>query len=121
MAFRFVNGTDQPVQVCIEWFEPSCGVSTNDRWRKRGWYVISPGGTATVHGGDLRYYNRVWYFYAETTDQSWVWTSPSFSECLPWVAFDWCTNTCNTNARYVGLRETIVAEGAAHKTITLRK
>lgn len=120
MALRFINGTDQPVQVAIQWFDASCGATTDRQWRKRGWYRIDPGATGTVFGGDLRHFNKVWYYYAETTDQRWAWTSRDFAECLPWSVFDWC-NECNTHSRNIGMVETVVGSGVTHKNITLIK
>lgn len=101
--FKFSNKTSKPVYVAFVHHKPGCegGVP----WEKRGWWRLEPGQTKTVQGDAIT--NRYSYYFAESDDRAWVWTSGGPVACLPQPAFTWCWNTCNTNpnTRNLGVRK----------------
>jgi uncharacterized membrane protein len=101
MSLRFKNGYPHTIWTMIEWYHPDCPDGGN--WEKAGWWEIAPGGTATVYGGDLDDVNRHWYFYAHAANGA-QWAGP-YDEIVPHIAFDWCSDTANSDSRVVGMRE----------------
>jgi uncharacterized membrane protein len=91
----------------VEWHNPNCSDGSN--WEKKGWWRIEPGGSAVVYGGDLSDLNQIWYFYAHAADGT-QWAG-EYEETVPPTAFDWCSNTANTESRTIGMRELVIAEG----------
>jgi uncharacterized membrane protein len=101
--FKFTNKTSKPLYVAFVRYEPGCegGVL----WEKRGWWRLETGQTKTVQGGAIT--NRYSYFYAESDDRTWVWTSGGPGSCFPQPAFTWCWNTCDNSpsTRWLNVRK----------------
>ncbi|MEO6809049.1 MAG: DUF1036 domain-containing protein [Isosphaeraceae bacterium] len=101
--FKFTNKTSKPVYVAFVRYEPGCegGVL----WEKRGWWRLETGQTKTVQGTSIT--NRYSYYYAESDDRAWTWTSAGPSSCFPQPSFTWCWNTCNNSpsTRWLNVRK----------------
>jgi len=101
--FKFSNKTSKPLYVAFVRYEPGCegGVL----WEKRGWWRLETGQIKTVQGGAIT--NRYSYFYAESDDRAWVWSSSGPGSCFPQPAFTWCWNTCNNSpsTRWLNVRK----------------
>jgi len=97
---HFINGYTRRVQIAIAFKQDSCS-EYGRPWGTRGWWVLNPGEEAYV----LDTNNRFFYYYAEATDGSRLWTSAEG----PFVyvvqsAFDSCIDIGSTAARVVGMR-----------------
>jgi uncharacterized membrane protein len=116
--FQFTNQTDQPVYVAFQSYSPSC----SGNWETRGWWLLNPGESKIVFGGDLQQVGSTFfYYYAESADGTLVWNG-AFPTSVPTSAFVWCLNTSNSDptTRTVGFREINVG-GANNYTLTLTK
>jgi uncharacterized membrane protein len=114
-VLQFTNAYSSPVWVMIEWHNPDC--SDGSDWEKKGWWQIEPGASKVPFGGDLSDTNQTWYFYAHADDGS-EWAG-EFQETVPPTAFDWCSNTSNTESRTIGMRELDLPQGQSDHTIRL--
>jgi uncharacterized membrane protein len=101
MSLRFTNNYQATIWAMIEWYHPGC--PDGGDWEKAGWWQIEPGGSAVVYGGDLKDINPIWYYYAHASDGAY-WAGP-YEEIVPSTAFDWCSDTANTDSRTIGMRE----------------
>lgn len=97
---KIVNTYSTTMQTAIEFRRPGC--PDGGDWEKKGWWVIDPGSSAVVWGGDVSDVNRYWLYYAEAWDGA-TWAGP-YTETLPHQRFDWCKNTSSTDSRTVGMR-----------------
>jgi uncharacterized membrane protein len=104
VALHFNNAYPSTIWTMIEWHHPGC--EDGGDWEKAGWWKIEPGGSAIVHGGDLD--KRYWYFYAHAADGAY-WAG-AYEEIVPHIAFDWCSDTANTDSRTIGMRELDVGD-----------
>jgi hypothetical protein len=59
---QFINSYPHRLDLTIMWFTPNC-VDGGD-WTKSGWWALSPGQSAVVHGADLADINRFWCYLA---------------------------------------------------------
>ncbi|MFE7136083.1 hypothetical protein ACFVIM_35085 [Streptomyces sp. NPDC057638] len=110
---RFINGYSATVNVMIERLDNNC---RPEPWRRKGWWVIQPGGSAVTYGGDLDDVNRYWYWYAFAVDGR-QWSGP-FPENVPYSVFDWCPDVASDPSMNIGMRELDV-NGNADKTLRL--
>jgi len=99
--FRIANGTPTTIWAMFEWHRPNCPDGGN--WEKKGWWMIPPGQSKIVYGGDLAQLQACSYYYAHSANGT-QWSGP-FRELVPSTAFDWCSSTSSTDARWVGMRE----------------
>jgi uncharacterized membrane protein len=114
--FQFTNQTNQPVYVVFQSYSPGCSGS----WETRGWWLLNPGESKIVFGGDLQQVgSNFCYFYAESADGSLVWNG-AYPTSVPTTIFDWCLNTSNSDpaTRTLGFREVNVG-GNNNYTINL--
>ena len=104
MGLYFHNEAGSPISLVYGYSAPECegGVT----WAKKGWYNISPGGTAKVWsgwaGGETFY-----YFAHDAAGREW---SGEFFTQVPSTAFDWCWNTGSTASSEVGFRKKVVED-----------
>jgi uncharacterized membrane protein len=99
---HFVNGHPHVVSVAIMFFDPkSCG--DHGSWGTRGWWNISPGGSAYV----LNTNNRFFAFYAESLADGAVWSGNSGPVFVHRTAFNSCVRIGDNNpeTRVVGMRQ----------------
>lgn len=61
---KFKNKCNKPVKVLIRYLDD------NDDWKSKGWWEIAPDKTVYVEDSS----NRIFYFYAKTTDGKLVWS-----------------------------------------------
>ncbi|RSL17228.1 uncharacterized protein DUF1036 [Edaphobacter aggregans] len=99
--FRIANGTQTTIWAMFEWRRPNC--PDGGDWEKKGWWMIPPGQSKVVYGGDLVPLQACSYYYAHGANGA-QWAGP-ITEFVPSTAFDWCANTSSTDARRVGMRE----------------
>jgi uncharacterized membrane protein len=99
--FRFANSSPTTVWVMFEWRRPNC--PDGGDWEKKGWWMIPPGQSKVVYGGDLVPLQACCYYYAHGADGR-QWSGP-IPEFVPSTVFDWCTDTSSTDARRIGMRE----------------
>lgn len=111
---QFCNSYPSRTWITIEWYRPNC--PDGGDWEKEGWFKLEPGECANVFDQDLDEINAYYYFYAEADDGA-VWAGP-FIDCVPYIAFDWCTDTCNSESRDLGYREFNIGDNDDY-TITL--
>ena len=99
-SYQFTNGCEHPVQLAIRY------KNMGGTWQNAGWWKFSPNETAyLVSGGQrLRSNNAVWYYYAETTDNS----------NLQWSG----DHSVTFNGRSLLMKELRDAEGESTWTIT---
>ncbi|MFF8956166.1 DUF1036 domain-containing protein [Streptomyces sp. NPDC014894] len=95
---KYVNQYPQPISVCIMWYTPNC--PDGGDWTKKGWWNISPGGSAVVHSADLSDVNRYWCDYIFATDGT-VWDG-DVTRWVPLRRFQWCEWTSSTDAVQAG-------------------
>ena len=94
------NGYTKTVNVSYIRLSPSCANEGGEPWEVRGWRVLSPDGSTTIHNPTS---NRWFYIFAEAVDGT-IWTGP-FIEQVTLSAFHRCTGVGITNALTVGFRE----------------
>lgn len=108
---QFCNSTNATIWTAYSWYQPACVSWDGSTWEKMGWWSLAPGQCKIVYGGAIP--NAYSYFYAEGGGR--VWAGP-YTTCTPYVAFDWCDNTCNTNSRNLGYRE-LYTGGSQNHTV----
>ena len=72
MSMSFINGHNVTAYGAIVVLDRSCG---NTPWRKLGWYVMPPGGSALVMTGnqhDLPFTNFAWFACTAADGPSWT-------------------------------------------------
>jgi uncharacterized membrane protein len=114
MALFFRNQTNRTIFVALGYSWQNC--PDGDNWAKKGWWRISPGGTATVRGGAS---NGAKYFWHAHTDNGVEWAGP-FNTYLPSNAFDWCWPVSSTNSTLRGMQKLIVPTTSVNHTIVLQ-
>ena len=113
MALYFRNETNRTVAVALGYSTPNC--RDGDNWSKKGWWVIGPGGTATVRGGAS---NGAKYFWHAHTDNGLQW-SGEFVTNLPSNSFDWCWPVSSSNSTPRGMQKLIVPVTSINHTVVL--
>jgi uncharacterized membrane protein len=109
---QFHNAHDAAIWAMVEWSHPNCQDGGN--WEKKGWWMIEPGQTAVVYGGD-HHFNRYWYYYAHSSaGRQW---GGSYSETVPPRSFQWCESTASSDSRTVGMGQIDVSATAAKHTL----
>lgn len=68
MSLKFRNNTNLTLWLAIAHEEQEC---TGSKWRKEGWWKLTPGQQATVWTGLTN--NRNFYFYAHDASYSYEW------------------------------------------------
>jgi uncharacterized membrane protein len=96
---HFINGYTRRLQIAIMFKHDPCS-EYGRPWGTRGWWLLNPGEEAYV----LDTNNRFFYYYAEATDGSRLWTSESPIVPVPPRKFDLCIDIGSTDARGVGMR-----------------
>ena len=89
--WKFCNKTSKTVSVSIVYHDDSCWDSGYP-WVIRGWWTMAQGGCKTVYGGDLQDNTGDYFYYAESSDGTLVWTSNTNTHTVPFSAFEWCWN-----------------------------
>ncbi len=101
---HFINGYTKRIQIAIMFKEDSCS-EYGRPWGTRGWYKVDPGGSVYV----LDTGNRYFYYYAEATDGSKLWTTSAIDPGplvpVPPRRFDLCIDIGSSDARDVGMRK----------------
>ena len=97
---HFINGYTRQLQIAIMFKQDSCS-EYGRPWGTRGWWLLNPGQEAYVVDTN----NRFFYYYAETTDGSRLWTSDGPTVPVPPRKFDLCIDIGSTDARNVGMRK----------------
>ncbi|MBC8756078.1 DUF1036 domain-containing protein [Kordia sp. YSTF-M3] len=103
---KFRNKCNKPVKVLIRY------LNFEDEWKSKGWWEIAP--NKTVYVEDSK--NRIFYFYAKTTDGKLVWSDKdnkrdfkgkkygfrklekSNSDYGSWISDITCTNQTSTQS-----------------------
>lgn len=114
MGLYFQNSTGDTLFVAYGYHAPGCEGGVD--WAKKGWYRISPGGTAKVltgWAGPGKY-----FFFAENESRTRSWSGPFFTP-LPSRAFDWCWQTGSSDSRVLGLSKLEVGWGILDHTVRL--
>jgi uncharacterized membrane protein len=114
MALYFRNETNRTVNVALGYHWENC--PDGDNWGKMGWWVIAPGGTATVRGGAS---NGAKYFWFARTDTGAQWAGEFFTN-LPSNRFDWCWPVSSSNSTLCGMKKLIVPVSSFNHTMVLR-
>lgn len=97
---QFINSYPHRLDLTIMWFTPNC-VDGGD-WTKSGWWPLSPGQSAVVHGADLADINRFWCYFARAADGA-FWAG-DIARNVPPRVFTWCEWTSSTDAFQIGYR-----------------
>src|SRR5262249_15372003 len=89
--WKFCNKTSKTVSVSIICHDDGCWDSGYP-WLIQGWWTIASSQCKTVYGGDLQDNTGDYFFYAESSDGTLVWTSNTNTHQVPFSAFAWCWN-----------------------------
>lgn len=77
---KICNSTGESITYSHSEPDSGCG-SGNCAWERVGWWTIANGACTTVYGGSAN--NKYFYWYAEATDGSPVWTSNTWEWQVP--------------------------------------
>lgn len=95
---KICNQTNKTVSYENTINDSGCTATWGGPWRDAGWWNMAPGECKTV--SSLNMTNRYFYFFAQATDNSLVWTSASFGWKVSTSAHNECRGTgigCTNN------------------------
>ena len=110
-SLRICNKTDKPVTYHHSYYSKECGDQNCYPWRKEGWWNMAPGECKVVFGASVK--NRYFYYYAQSTDAQYLWTSDTWR----WVVKSTVHNVCmdeNFSAPECGLGCTTGGHGPCY-------
>jgi uncharacterized membrane protein len=114
MALYVRNATNRTLNVALGYRWDNC--PDGDNWGKKGWWLIGPGGTATVQGGlsnGAKYFVHV--HAADGTD----WGG-RFTTYLPPNRFDWCWPVRSSNSVFRGFHKILVPVDSFNHTVVVQ-
>jgi hypothetical protein len=77
MPFKFKNQTNLTLWLTAAYYNPSCTV----KWKKEGWFRMTPGQTVTLWSGPATYSDV--YFFARDINETRKWEGNQYYVVLP--------------------------------------